>query len=242
MTTPNLPARSAPPRSGSMFVAPPRQPAYTTARLVSALEAAWTAIRTRHPEVPAAVIVVGSGSPRRAATMLTLGHFAASTWQYGDTRLPEVMVSGEGLARTPHEVLATLLHEAAHGLAHARGVKDTSRQGRWHNQHFKTIATDLGLDITKDPRIGWSVTAIQPRTVADYDAVLAELGTAMSAYRHVDPIGTPATSASRNGVSLECDCPRKIRVSLTVHAEGPILCGLCDRVVTDPDEETGNQP
>jgi hypothetical protein len=35
----------------------------------------------------------------------------------------------EGLARGPAEKLATLLHEAAHALAHVRGMKDTFRQG-----------------------------------------------------------------------------------------------------------------
>jgi hypothetical protein len=29
-------------------------------------------------------------------------------------------------------VLGTLLHEAAHGLAQARSIQDTSRQGRYH--------------------------------------------------------------------------------------------------------------
>ena len=56
------------------------------------------------------------------------------------------MISGEGLRRSPREVLGTLLHEAAHALAHARGIKDTSRQGRYHNKHFKTLAEELGLD------------------------------------------------------------------------------------------------
>jgi hypothetical protein len=115
-TTTTAPPTHLRPRSGPVFMAPMRQPVYTTARLVSALEAAWAAIRVQQPEVPAVVIVVGSGSPRRAAAMLTLGHFAASRWQLGDTRLAEVMVSGEGLARTAPDVLATLLHEAAHGL------------------------------------------------------------------------------------------------------------------------------
>ena len=168
--------------------------------------------------------------------MLTLGHFAASRWQWGDTRLPEVMVSGEGLARTAPDVLATLLHEAAHGLAHARGVKDTSRQGRWHNQHFKTLAEGLGLAIAKDPKIGWSVTAITPTTIAAYTHVLVELAGAMSAYRHLEPVDTPTTTTtSRNGLALECGCPRKIRVSNSVHADGPIICGLCDMPFTDPD-------
>jgi hypothetical protein len=240
MITVNLPARSAPPRSGAIapvFVTPTRQPIYTTARLVSALEAAWSAIRSRHPEVPAVVVVVASGSPKRAAAMLTLGHFAASRWQYGDTRLAEVMVSGEGLARSAPEVLATLLHEAAHGLAHAHNIKDTSRQGRWHNHHFKTIAEQLGLAIAKDPKIGWSVTAITDATVTRYTDVLVELAGAMSAYRHCEPLDTPAATTSRNGVALECGCPRKIRVSLSVHAEGPIICGLCNEPFTDPDPD-----
>jgi hypothetical protein len=235
--TPTAPTTHLPPRNGPVFMAPTRQPAYTTARLVSALEAAWTAIRIQQPEVPPVVIVVGSGSPRRAAAMLTLGHFAASRWQLGETRLPEVMVSGEGLARTAPEVLATLLHEAAHGLAHTRGIKDTSRQGRWHNQHFKVLAEGLGLAIAKDPKIGWSVTAITPTTIGRYADVLVELAGAMSAYRHLEPVDTPTTTASRNGLALECCCPRKIRVSNSVHAEGPIICGLCDTAFTDPDAD-----
>ncbi|MFD1534873.1 hypothetical protein [Pseudonocardia aurantiaca] len=34
-------------------------------------------------------------------------------------------------------------HEkAAHALAHVRGIKDTSRQGRWHNARFKALAEE----------------------------------------------------------------------------------------------------
>jgi hypothetical protein len=38
-----------------------------------------------------------------------------------------VLISGEGFQRGPVDVLGTLLHEAAHGLAYARQVQDTSR-------------------------------------------------------------------------------------------------------------------
>jgi len=43
------------------------------------------------------------------------------------------------------------------GLACA-GVRDTSRQGRYHNARFKTLAKELGLEVRRDPLIGWSVT------------------------------------------------------------------------------------
>lgn len=46
----------------------------------------------------------------------------------------------------------------AHALAHVRGIKDTSRQGRWHNTKFKALAEELGIEVSKDPRIGWSPT------------------------------------------------------------------------------------
>jgi hypothetical protein len=67
-------------------------------------------------------------------------------------RLPEVFVGGEGLARGPAHVLATLLHEAAHALAHVRGIKDTPRQGRWHNARFKALAQEVGIEVSKDPK------------------------------------------------------------------------------------------
>ena len=51
-------------------------PAFTTAGLLTALENAWAAIRARHPEVPAAVLIVGSGSPAKGSQSLKWGHFA----------------------------------------------------------------------------------------------------------------------------------------------------------------------
>jgi hypothetical protein len=89
-------------------------------RLVAALEHAWTAIRSHHPEVPQVIIVVASGSDPRSRR-LNLGHFAADRWQLtspdAPTDRPEVLVSGEGLQRGPVDVLGTLLHEAAYGLS-----------------------------------------------------------------------------------------------------------------------------
>jgi hypothetical protein len=216
------------------------QPGFSASKMVAALEAGWAAIRSHHCEVPAAVVVLAPAGPIKPADGLRLGHFASLRWQHGDARMPEVLVSGEGLNRTPAEVLTTLLHEAAHGLADVRGIKDTSRQGRWHNQHFATLAGELGLTASKDDKLGWSPCQLQPATEARYAAVLDELGAAMQAYRHADEAGGKKRANSNNGLSLSCACPRKIRVSLSTVEDGPILCGVCEApFLTDEQRESG---
>ena len=200
---------------------------FSSAGMVAALEQAWAAIRDRHTDLPATVIIVGSGSPARPSMPLKLGHFVSSQWQYGTNVLSEVLISGEGLSRPVEAVLATLLHEAAHGVAFVRGVQDTSRQGRWHNKRFAQLASELGLVVEQAPKIGWSVTTLAPGTRARFGDVVDGLDAALKAYRHPTATETGKTKA-RNGAVLVCTCGRKIRASTTVAAQGPIVCGVCD--------------
>src|SRR5262245_37309873 len=189
------------------------QPGFSASMVVAALEAGWAAIRDHNPGVPAAVVVLAPAGPAKPADGLRVGHFAFLRWQHGTTRMPGVLVSGEGLNRTPAEVVTTLLHEAAHALADVRGIKDTSRQGRWHNQQFAKLAAELGLVASKDERLGWSPCVLKPGIQARYADVLKQLGAAMSAYRLADESGEKKRTNSNNGLSLSCGCPRKIRVS-----------------------------
>ena len=53
--------------------------------LVIALEGSWEAIRARHSEVPAAVLITGAGSGGQRRE-LRLGQFAASRWRLGEER------------------------------------------------------------------------------------------------------------------------------------------------------------
>jgi hypothetical protein len=45
-----------------------------------------------------------------------------------------------------------MLHEAAHALAQVRGIKDTSRRGRWHNARFRALAEELRIEVRKEDR------------------------------------------------------------------------------------------
>ena len=114
----------------------------TVSPILKVLEDTWMEIRRRHPEIPLAVIVIASGTDGKQTR---LGHHAPGRWNVAGEQRAEVMISGEGLRRGAPGVLGTLLHEAAHALADARGIKDTSRQGRYHNTHFKNLAGELGL-------------------------------------------------------------------------------------------------
>jgi hypothetical protein len=204
----------------------PDRPPAAMVDLAGVLHRCWQAIRARHPQVPAAVLVVASGSPARGGQAMKWGHFATLRWQHGPARLPEVLVSGEGLARPPHQVLTTLLHEAAHGLAATRGVTDTSRQGRWHNRRFAEHARELGLHPVKDERLGWSPCTLPPGTAQAYRAELDQLAGVAGLYRHAE--ARPASNrSSNNGLACTCGCGRKIRVSRSGYDAGPILCGIC---------------
>jgi hypothetical protein len=195
----------------------------TASLLVAALEHAWQTIRTRHPDVPAAVLVVASGIEGKR---LNLGHFAPHRWQVNGADRHEVLVGGEGLQRSPLEVLGTLLHEAAHGLAQARSIQDTSRGGRYHNRRYAQLARELGLQVATVKPIGWSATTVPQPTAAAYTGQLEELAAALVLWRrHEHHIG--AGARSRNLLAATCGCGRRIRAAKATLAEAPIVCGLC---------------
>jgi hypothetical protein len=193
--------------------------------MVAAMEHAWTAIRAHHPEVPEVIVILGAGSEARRG-LFKLGHFAAARWQVNGQRRAEVLVSGEGLQRGAVDVLGTLLHEAAHGLADARSVKDTSRQGRYHNLKYARLAGELGLQVACDPATGWSQTTVGDQLAAVYADVLADLAAALGLWRYAEQ-QLPTVTGSRNLLACTCPCGRKLRVAKQTLEQAPIVCGGC---------------
>jgi hypothetical protein len=192
--------------------------------LVACLERAWTAIRRRHPQVPEVVMAVASGSVGRRGE-LKLGHFADRRWNVASAERPELFVGGEGLAAGAVEVLGTLLHEAAHGLAAARGIQDTSRQGRYHNRRYADLARELGLTVRTAGSRGWTATAVPAETTTVYAAVLEDLTRALVLWRRAEhPSGG---RRANNLLAAVCGCGRRIRAARSTLVEAPVLCGRC---------------
>lgn len=140
------------------------------------------AARRRQDELPGLVetlqdeVVLTMGG----TTRLVYGWFEEGAWRYGDRHVHELFVNAE--RRAPHpsvsaaeDVLVTLLHEASHVWAQVNGVRDTSRDGRYHNRRFAEIALAIGLAVEKDAVIGHRTPSLSAWARAAYSDLLGEL-------------------------------------------------------------------
>jgi curved DNA-binding protein CbpA len=215
--------------SAGTHLATPGQDIEAVSRVLHVLEDTWQAIRHHHSQIPSVVIIIASGTDGKQARW---GYHAPKRWQVGLDERTEIMVSGEGLRRDAASVLGTLLHEAAHALAAARDIRDTSRQGRYHNKKFKAHAEELGITVEHDSRLGWSITTLPAQTATRYAVQLADLHTAMTLWRHDETNGGPATRRSSNLLAATCPCGRSIRIAASTLANAPVICGACDGTFT----------
>jgi hypothetical protein len=197
--------------------------------VVDALNAALIAIRTRHPEIPNAVLVVGTSSSKKN------GHFSPKSWESKGAE-HEIMLSGESLKRGADATLGTLIHECAHALAEKREIKDTSRQGRFHNTKFKVLAEELGIEVEKDPVIGWSITTLPKATAALYKPEIAGLKKALTAYRIPD---VAKATKPKTTVKIECGC-RSVTVPISFIEKGDITCDECGETFLREDQAPAN--
>jgi hypothetical protein len=152
------------------------------ATIYAAVNDAFVSIRQRHPEIPNVMLVVGASGKRPGASGLNLGTFSPKSWE-SKTAEHEIVISGESLKNGPADVLATLLHESAHALAEKRGIKDTSRQGRFHNKRFRELAEEVGIEVEHSKTLGWSTTTLPPETAKLYRTEIANLKKALKGYR-----------------------------------------------------------
>lgn len=190
--------------------------------IMDALNECLKAIRYNHPEVPNAVLVVGSSS------MKNYGHFSPTSWdgikakRANSMSEHEIMLSGEGLLRGAEAVLATLIHECAHALAHSREIKDTSRQGRFHNGKFKALAEEIGIEVQHDKTIGWSITVLPDGTKKRYAKELRALRAALKTYRYGTLTGGKPPRKPTT-IKLITASGRKLTVPISFHEAGDVF-------------------
>lgn len=229
---------------------------HTGSTIVALIERVWDRIRTEHPELPAVVVTTGSGE------FVKWGHFRPNSWKTVDgEKRHEFFLASEALAKGAHQVLQTTIHEAAHTLSNVRGVKDTSRQHRYHNGTFRKTAEELGLEhkaSTPDKTHGFSFVTLTEATKVKYADLLAELekeltltgmlpfwlgGDSDEDERGGEKIAKPKggteegegeTKPQSGNLKATCGCeePIIIRLSRKVLDLGVVRCDQCSELFT----------
>jgi len=74
----------------------------------------------------------------------------------------EINLCAEYLNRAPELVITTLMHEMCHLYNIQHGVKDTSRNGTYHNAAFRDTAEARGLIVEKHKTYGYCIATPSP--------------------------------------------------------------------------------
>lgn len=227
--------------------------------MIAAIERAWAAIAANHPELPSVVVTMATGT-RGKGQRIVAGRFSRDVWAHREAASAnalevgaeaaalhgEIFLGAEGLARPAHEVFASLLGQAAHALAEARGEKSSSRQGRFLNSTFARLCDELGVITQHMGRaIGYEVVGLTDETMITYAGEIFELGMAIThtrtmpadvvvpaADREPAPVsGGVAVSApvvrKRPGARCSDECGREVHIARKDLAEAAIVCGRC---------------
>lgn len=200
-----------------------------TVNILSALDASLSKVRELNPDVPTALaVIIASGAGKKH------GHFAPGSWKDtdGDTAgsaRHEILMSSESLARGAELTLVTLIHEAAHAANHAKGTKDTSRQGRYHNRDFRDTAEAFGLTTETDSKIGFVTTGLQSWAAEAYKVELALLADALVTHH----VLAPKVKGKKTTIKVGCECETErgmltVTVPIKWFDQVDMHCAYCD--------------
>lgn len=176
-----------------------------------------------------AIIAKETGAPR--ATIVTgrsakvHGYFTPWTpWASANETFHEIFIAIA--KREAREVLGTLLHETAHSIDNAEGVKGVSGDG-YHNQKFKTRAESLGLTITQVPRIGFSKTSVSDECATRWAEPLRLIEEALRLTADNDGVTAKPKGRNKNLPVAKCECGESIRLSLKTLEKCKPICQEC---------------
>lgn len=200
--------------------------------LLQALDVAWTHIREHVPGLPPARITITPTPPPAKHDQIR--------WVREDETVTGLVVSADTLRSGAESVLEYILHEAAHVLCWTRGVRDTTSRGVYHTGKFLDAAKEVGLSWPsqkdRDDHRGYSAVVVSPGTLERYADDVAALESAIPlVLPHLTIPDSPSRPRPANRLYLLCACdePRRIQISPTVAARGPVICGVCEKPFTE---------
>ena len=87
----------------------------------------------------------------------TFGHCTTSkVWKRKEDNAYELNIAAEVLDYPIEETLDTMIHEMVHLYCREKGIKETSRGGKYHNGRFKEESERRGLECFQTGQYGWN--------------------------------------------------------------------------------------
>lgn len=166
----------------------------------------------------------------------TWGHCSvAKIWRRKEDSTYEMNIAAEVLDKELEEIIDTLLHEMIHLYCRMKGIKETSRNGTYHNGKFKELAERCGLVCVKTA-YGWNTVGKGNEKLIEYAlskgwtefrigrglALPALIGTSGSSSTTSTPGSTGRAPSSTRKYICPC-CKMSVRATKIVN----IMCGDC---------------
>lgn len=115
-------------------------------------------------------------------------------------------------------ILQELLHQMVHIYCYIYEIKDTTRQGRYHNENFRKVAKDYGLIVQPDLKFGAIVTGCQEQVRELQQSQLPEFES------DVQKVKKLIQDSDGQAHAYICPaCKRKV----TGDKDTKVICGYC---------------
>ena len=175
---------------------------------------------------PRVVIAVSS---RRT---LSLGWYAPNRWWEKRKATDEIAILPGTTSAGVHDTSNTLVHELVHYVNEALKIKDTARDGRYHNGRFRRMAEIFGLDVYRTASYGYAETTLSTGLHKQVDTLVnrKQIDTSVFLLKRKE------TKAGRTLVKVRCPRCEVFAYLLNNRAdEFKLMCGKCKRkLVIEP--------
>ena len=203
-------------------------------KVIATLEDSWSALRIAEPRIPAAVLTLVDVRSRLGVR----GYFANSQWKKPGRGggAHEVAVSPH-LIGQPAQLLATILHEAAHAILFQAGKNAGVGSTRYyHTKVFRDQCIELCLECYfYNSRYGWTITHWPrgddvPKRFLPALRILKSLPSGTEKFRIRRSTGGSLPPTGRTKLICKCDDKKRvIYVPNSVAAIGGISCCICNQ-------------
>lgn len=178
-------------------------------------------------------IILAAASRRK----LTLGWHWPKKWIFNGKEISEIAILPDAVNEGVVKAANVVLHELVHYINYTNGIEDCSRQGRYHNKFFKSLAETVGLETFLMGSYGYAWTELTEETAK----IVKQWSKESKIDAKVFKFQRQHTPAPRTLQKLMCsNCGRFAYVLRSRLDDTPLICGVCKMKFRIVEEEQTN--